>query len=149
MSTRALYSFIGDDGSYNIYKHHDGYPSGAAKAIKCTIDWFAWQLPRYESDEFAAAFCAAGKTHSFENVDELVLYATNYGPKGQYHTSKGGGVRLMPQGNPGEVACKNCSDIAYRYEIKMGTPLPEYIEKRARKIAQTPTLLVKAFEGNW
>lgn len=149
MSTRALYSFIGDDGSFNVYKHHDGYPSGAAQILKCAIDWFAWNLPRFESDEFAASFCAAGKTTGFKTVEELTEWAKTYGPGGQYHAQKGGGVRLMPQGSPSEVACQNCSDIEYRYELRMGTPLPEFIEKRARKLPQAPTLLIKAFEGNW
>jgi hypothetical protein len=30
MSTRALYTTKDDQGEYHVYKHHDGYPSGAA-----------------------------------------------------------------------------------------------------------------------
>ncbi len=150
MSTRALYSFLGEDGNHNVYKHHDGYPMGAAKTIKTAIDWFAWNLPRYESNEFAAAFCAAGKIGSwFETPEELLDWAKRYGPGGEYNASKGGGVRFMPAGNPSQVACQNCSDIQYRYEVYMGTPLPEYIKKSAHKIPQTPSLLIKAFGGDW
>lgn len=152
MSTRALYTFKGTEGDadWNVYKHHDGYPSGAVRTIKTAIDWFAWGLPRYESDEFAAAFCAAGKISSwFEDAEQLLDWAKRYGPGGEYHSHKGGGIRFMPSGNPSEVACQNCSDIEYRYEISMGTPLPEYIEKRARNLPQAPTLLIKAFCGDW
>lgn len=150
MSTRALYSFKGDEGDFNVYKHHDGYPSGAAQTIKTAINWFAWGLPRYESDEFAAAFCAAGKFGSFiESADDLIEWAKDHGPAGQYRTNQGGGVRLMPSGDPTLVACSNCGDIAYRYEISMGTPLPKVIEGIARKKAVEPQLLIKAFTGNW
>lgn len=63
MSTRAAYTFIdreGQDGTHHVYKHHDGYPSGALKAITAALR-FAWDLPRFEADEFAAAFVAANK----------------------------------------------------------------------------------------
>jgi len=60
MSTRALYSFVDEHGSYHVYKHHDGYPSGALKAIAKALS-VAWQLPRFEADEFAASFVAANK----------------------------------------------------------------------------------------
>lgn len=90
MSTRALYTFRDADGEYHVYKHHDGYPDehggfatiGAAKRL-------AWDLPRFEADEFAAAFVAAAKD----------------GP---------GGVRLLHSGKWQDVAP---GDIAYRYEI--------------------------------
>jgi hypothetical protein len=95
MSTRALYTFKGETAadSWNVYKHHDGYPTGAAQVLQAALA-YAWELPRYEPDEFAAAFCAAGKAET-----------------------KGGGVRFMPQGTPLKVASKHCSDIEFRYEI--------------------------------
>jgi len=61
MSTRAVYTFKGFGGTYHIYKHYDGYPSGAAEFLSKALDQ-AWGLPRYEPDEFAAAFVAANKT---------------------------------------------------------------------------------------
>ena len=93
MSTRALYTFKGETtkDSWNVYKHHDGYPSGAAGFLQDTLK-FAWELPRYKPDEFAAAFCAAVK-------------------------QGGGNVRFMPQNAPLKVASKHCTDIEYRYEI--------------------------------
>lgn len=148
MSTRGLYTIKGEDGDFNVYKHHDGYPSGAAHTIKMAIEWFAWKLPRYESDAFAASFIAAGKFGSCpEDQSQLIQWYKDYGPQSTY--KNGGGVRLMPAGNPTEIASTKCSDIAYRYEISFGTQLPEHIKRRAKKLDPAPTLLIKAFDGSW
>jgi hypothetical protein len=149
MSTRALYTFKGDEGSFNVYKHHDGYPSGAAQTLKTAIDWFAWQLPRFEADEFAAAFCAAGKIGWVRTAKEIAEWAREHGPTSSTRAWVGGGVRLMPAGDPTAVALANCSDIEYRYEITVGTPLPKAIEGIARKKPVAPELLIRAFKGNW
>jgi hypothetical protein len=86
MSTRALYNFIDDTDTYTVYKHHDGYPSGAIDWIENAL-MFAWELPRFEANEFSAAFIRANKNHE-------------------------GGIRLVnrPIGN-------NYSDTEYQYEI--------------------------------
>jgi hypothetical protein len=60
MSTRAIYTFKGFGDTYHVFKHHDGYPEGAADAIKNAL-LYAWEMPRYEPDEFAAAFIAGNK----------------------------------------------------------------------------------------
>lgn len=60
MSTRAVYTFIDENESWPVYKHHDGYPSGAAEFIAAAMTK-AWALPRFEPDEFATAFIAANK----------------------------------------------------------------------------------------
>jgi hypothetical protein len=60
MSTRAIYTFKGFGEAHHVYKHHDGYPTGAAEALGKALA-LAWPLPRYEPDEFAAAFVAANK----------------------------------------------------------------------------------------
>ena len=60
MSTRAVYSFKGDGETFHVYKHMDGYPSGAAEALNKALR-LAWPLPRFEPDEFGAAFIAANK----------------------------------------------------------------------------------------
>ena len=71
MSTRACYRFFPLNGPNDwpgvvtVYKHSDGYPSGAAKAIAAALPC-AWPLPRFEPDEFAAAFVRANKK-SFED----------------------------------------------------------------------------------
>lgn len=128
MSTRALYTFRDEDGTaYNVYKHHDGYPTGAARVIRDAINYYAWPLPRFEADEFAAAFCAAGKSAFGEYLETLKTHRNRRGALSNaiaWHTLTptrgGGGVRLMPQGEPDGVASKHCCDIEYRYEVMMG-----------------------------
>ena len=74
MGTRAVYFFEDchtDGRYYGVYKHYDGYPQGAAAHIEDAKS-YAWPLPRWEADEFAAAFVAANKN------------------------PKGGEVRLLP-----------------------------------------------------
>lgn len=63
MSTRACYQFRDADGLYVVYKHHDGYPGfpGGHGHIAAAAR-LAWALPRFEADEFAAAFVAANKS---------------------------------------------------------------------------------------
>lgn len=70
MGTRAIYIFEDDNEEVAAYKHYDGYPQGAADFIE-EAKAYAWELPRFEADEFAAAFVAANKDR------------------------KGGGVRLI------------------------------------------------------
>lgn len=74
MSTRAVYTFIGcaefDRGErHHVYKHCDGYPSGAADAIAAAIP-LAWPLPRFEADEFAAAFVAGNKERGLSPLSQ-------------------------------------------------------------------------------
>ena len=139
MSTRAMYTFIEPDHKdakrgFHVYKHHDGYPSGAAQAIEAALP-FAWQLGRFEADEFAAAFVAGNKgsyyhqemaihreleklgeeTATEENGKRIVTLRKGLTDTRHYARSyNGGGVRLMPSGSPYAVAP---SDIEYRYEI--------------------------------
>ena len=70
MSTRAVYTFTDEvrlhpsnGAGHHVYKHHDGYPSGGLEWI-ANARAVAWPLPRFEADEFAAAFVAANKTES-------------------------------------------------------------------------------------
>jgi ribosomal protein L44E len=118
MSTRALYTFQNENESWNVYKHHDGYPQGAAETIANAVKWFAWQLPRFEPDEFAAAFCAAGKAHNMIQVIEGKQSLDDFEKDEKRQWSHGGGVRFMPQGDPREVLHNECSDCEYRYEVK-------------------------------
>lgn len=89
MSTRACYSFKDKFETLHVYKHHDGYPSGAEQWIRNALP-LAWKLPRFEASDFGAAFVAANK-------------------KGD------GGVYLMQSGSIKDVAP---GDINYRYEIE-------------------------------
>lgn len=60
MSTRANIIIRDECKQIQIYKHSDGYPSGAIPAIQKALA-LAWPLPRWEADDFAAAFVAANK----------------------------------------------------------------------------------------
>jgi len=91
MSTRACYTFKDEHNAYHVYKHFDGYPSGAEQWIRAALD-HAWKLPRFEADDFGAAFIAANK-----------------GENG------GGNCRLMHSGDIKQMAS---ADIEYRYEIE-------------------------------
>jgi hypothetical protein len=91
MSTRAVYTFKDDHQVIHVYKHYDGYPEGGLGAIN-NAKRLAWELPRFEADEFAAAFVAANKVNS-------------------------GDVRLIPQGimNPLDFA----SDAEFHYIVSV------------------------------
>ena len=75
MSTRACYRFFPLNGPNDwsgvvtVYRHHDGYPSGAAKAIEAALP-HAWPLPRFEPDEFAAAFVRGNKKSAEDYASE-------------------------------------------------------------------------------
>ena len=88
MSTRACYTFRDEHEEFHVYKHSDGYPSGAEKWIRDAA-CVAWQMPRFEADNFGAAFIAANMRHSE--------------------------CRLMRTGSIMDVAP---GDIDYRYEIE-------------------------------
>lgn len=130
MSTRGLYTFKGETAAdtWNVYRHSDNYPTGAAEVLADTVKFFAWQLPRYEADEFAAAFCAAGKSHYYLQALQVktakdravALRYTPLSKEEKPYNGVGGGIRFMPQGDPMQVALSNCSDIEYRYEIFQG-----------------------------
>jgi hypothetical protein len=60
MGTRAVYTFIDEDERHSVYKHWDGYPRWACRFIANALT-LAWSLPRFEANEFAAAFVAANK----------------------------------------------------------------------------------------
>jgi hypothetical protein len=142
MSTRACYRFIPENGPNDwpgvvtVYKHHDGYPFGAAKAIEAALD-YAWQLPRFEADEFAAAFVAANKRSvsslrreyeqaaadaekkakvdmEYAKADMPGYYRRLAKDAGNY---AGGGIRLIPFEGP-DAYQRFASDIAYLYDIR-------------------------------
>jgi hypothetical protein len=100
MSTRAVYTFWEGDHSIHVYKHHDGYPyvsDGVSEAggllwIKKAKE-LAWDLPRFEANEFAASFVAANHSRS-------------------------GGCRLITTEHPWEYP----GDPEYWYKIRQATP---------------------------
>jgi len=100
MSTRAMYTFTDAGGDFHVYKHHDGYPyckfpqgEGGGLVWINNAKEFAWDLPRFEAHEFAAAFVAANKKDS-------------------------GGVELVNTVDPWE----NNSDCHYWYKVKIAVP---------------------------
>ena len=60
MSTRACYTFKDKHGAFSVYYHYDGYPANALQMINKAKE-SAWQFPRFEADEYAAAFCYVAK----------------------------------------------------------------------------------------
>jgi hypothetical protein len=137
MSTRACYRFIDPDPAnpevVTVYKHSDGYPEGAVCWITRALD-HAWRLPRFEADEFAAAFVAANKPSAKVKREEylakaeraidpdmktyLLKAADEYGPGGRYADFIGGGLRLVNL--PGLDAFKAfASDIAHLYDVTL------------------------------
>ena len=81
MGTRAIYKFEDSNDECFVYKHYDNYPQGAVHFIEAAKE-FAWELPRFEADEFASAFVAANKnkaggevrlvSHHLKGEDEIL-----------------------------------------------------------------------------
>lgn len=112
MSTRAIYTFVDKNNEgLHVYKHHDGYPSGACKAIKNALN-HSWALPRFEADDFGAAFVAGNKPSAATIVQEARNRFTIDEARKYY---VGGGVRLLESGDWKKVAP---GDIQYRYLIQ-------------------------------
>jgi len=100
MSTRAMYTFKDEYETVHVYKHCDGYPEGGLSWIANARN-YAWQLPRFEPDDFASAFVAANKTR--------------FDPKAEYPVHAGGNVRLCNTSiqEPWQMA----SDAQYHYVV--------------------------------
>lgn len=106
MSTRGCYRFSDKYGTYTVFKHMDNYPyteHGGVAAIAKALP-YAWPLPRFEADEFAAAFVAAHKVDQKERVSK-------YGNP----ALMGGNVRLM--NTPSEGLDYMPGDIEYLYDV--------------------------------
>ena len=106
MSTRGLYTFKDADGAYTVFKHWDNYPTsasgyGAYQFIKNALA-YAWQLPRFEADEFAASFIAANKKAGGGDLRLLPADATNGDAMGveYWYTVELAGQRL-------KVSCRD------------------------------------------
>jgi hypothetical protein len=139
MSTRACYRFIPENGPNDfpgvvtVYKHHDGYPEGAAKAIEATLP-HAFPLPRFEADEFAAAFVRANKKNADdyardyeagaaaatdpEQKKACLAVAERYRSEKAYRDGvQGGGVRLVPFEGL-DAYQRFAGDLAFLYDIR-------------------------------
>ena len=60
MGTRASITFEDAHNSFTIYQHWDGDPETIARNVERS-KMFAWNLPRFEASDFAAAYVAANK----------------------------------------------------------------------------------------
>ncbi len=60
MSTRAVYTFKDNNNTFHVYKHHDGYPTGAQEWISNAL-LYSFELPRFEAAEFACGFITGNK----------------------------------------------------------------------------------------
>ena len=109
MSTRACYTFIdspfGETRSFHVYKHHDGYPyAGTESSEAGGLVWirnaliYSFEPPRFEADEFAAAFIAA-----------------NLEPR--KYDWDGGRIRLINTEHPWQFA----GDSEYHYKVCSST----------------------------
>src|SRR4051812_48932828 len=67
MATRS--NIIVEDGfdRIQIYRHWDGYPEAVIPDLTQALP-YAWQLPRFEADDFAAAIVRAWKTENGGNI---------------------------------------------------------------------------------
>ena len=106
MSTRGLYTFKDADGAYTVFKHWDNYPThwteyGAHRFIANALA-YAWELPRFEADEFAASFIAANKKAGGGDLRLLPADATNGDTLGVefWYTVEAAGQRL-------KVSCRD------------------------------------------
>lgn len=63
MSTRATITVSDENDSFDIYQHHDGYPEGPHGLVRhiAMAKRLAWDLPRFEAADFAAAVVAVLK----------------------------------------------------------------------------------------
>lgn len=111
MSTRAIYIFRDKDEQFTVYKHHDGYPSGAVQCLTLGRH-LAWSGNRFEPDEAAAAFAAAAKLSSeLSLVDGVLTFS------GQKYPT-GGGTRLLNVNRKKGVFDGAPCDIGYAYLVE-------------------------------
>jgi hypothetical protein len=135
MSTRATYTIHDNQEQFHVYKHHDGYPLGGIKAIAAALP-FAWDLPRFEGDEFAAAFVAGNKWNKGSDLMSVArkAHADAFGSDPQPGRAPykqvafnlemadyefrfmGGGVRLLPSAPNWRTVSPG--DIQYHYDIR-------------------------------
>ena len=77
MATRATITVADGNDSFDLYQHHDGYPDGPHGLVRhiAMAGRMAWDLPRFEASDFAAAIIAVlkdrgGSTYLTKNADE-------------------------------------------------------------------------------
>lgn len=117
MSTRCIITLSSNSGICHVYKHEDGYLSGIQRLLAHALP-FAWPLPRFEADDFAASIITADRT------DPSVPPTTR------------GGARPIPHDwHPESIA-----DIDYYYYL---CPNPDY--KHGLRAHAANSVLITAF----
>jgi hypothetical protein len=167
MSTRACYRFIRPKNDMwngakvvTVYTHSDGYPEGACRWIEAALE-YSWVLPRFEADDFAAAFVAANKGMTTyyermarqakadgddEDAKSYLKRAEEY-RSGRYADMRGGGVRLVPMAGM-DAHWKFAGDTEYVYDISEAGGALAITAYRARHHREKPTgSLEKIFSG--
>ena len=60
MGTRATITFMDNQDEFVIYQHWDGYPKDVEGNVRLAMQ-YAWELPRFQAGDFAAAYIRATK----------------------------------------------------------------------------------------
>lgn len=89
MGTRATITFMDNQNEFVIYQHYDGYAKYVEDSMRLALQ-YAWELPRFEAGDFAAAYIRATKerggniylTHSPGDHDDLA-YRYNVHTRGR------------------------------------------------------------------
>lgn len=100
MSTRCTLTARDARGSHTLYRHSDGYPTtehGVLNTLRLAFP-YAWPLPRFEADDFAAAIVAAWKAPA----------SPDNGP----YARQGGNIRMCSGRN-------RISNTEYHYDITL------------------------------
>ena len=101
MSTRCTVTVRDEYSAFTIYRHSDGYPltkHGVIETLGEALP-YAWELPRFEAADFAAAIVAAWKKPGGYIQGGYIYLTTNRDDHGDtdYHyevTAKDGRVRV-------------------------------------------------------
>jgi hypothetical protein len=67
MATRSNIIVQDEYNRIQLYRHWDGYPKAVIPELKTALE-FAWKLPRFEADDFAAAIVRAWKDRGGGNI---------------------------------------------------------------------------------
>ena len=116
MSTRAIYIFRDKDEQYTVYKHHDGYPTGAAQWLTLA-QRLSWQGDRFEPDEAAASFVTSAKLSGLLKSSapgKFSLDITDF--------PMAGGTRLMNVRKKRGIFDGAPADIEFAYVIEQHVP---------------------------
>jgi hypothetical protein len=67
MATRSNIIVQDEYKRVQVYRHWDGYPTGVIPDLADALQ-YAWELPRFEADDFAAAIVRAWKQEGGGNI---------------------------------------------------------------------------------